>query len=350
MAYTTINKSTDYFNTKLYTGNGSTNNITGVGFQPDWTWIKQRNGTANHFAFDAVRGVNKPIHPNLTNAQSTQSDTLMSFNSDGFTLGDDSTNGEINSSSNTFASWNWVGGTAISGNTGGSGTSRSFTGRINTTSKFGIYTYQGNGTGGHTIPHGLGAVPTMIITKRINDAELWPVYHQAITASKFLKLNTDASEQNATNRWNANTPTSTVFTLGSEGEVNGSSDYYITYVFCDVPGYAKMGSYAGNGNADGAFIYTGFKPAVIIIKRTNDTGNWNIIDNKRLGRNPNNPRLTPNANAAEDSADATTDILSNGFKLKSTSQYVNYSGGSYVYMAFAEAPLVGSNNVPCTAR
>ena len=347
MAYTTINKSTDFFNTKLYTGNGSTQTITGVGFQPDFMWIKERSGTSSHALINALSGINKKLISNSTAAESTETNYITAVSNDGFSVGQ---NNGINQSGITNVAWNWVGGTAVSGNTGGSGTSRSFTGRINTTSKFGIYTYQGNGTGGHTIPHGLGAVPTMILTKRINAAELWPVYHQAITASKFMRLNTDQDQGNATNRWNGTEPTSTVFTLGSEGEVNGTNDYYLTYVFCDVPGYSKMGSYTGNGNADGTFVYTGMKPSFVMTKKTNDFSQWTMFDNKRDPFNYIRRRLQANLSNAENTDDNQDfDILSNGFKSRRSAGDWNSSGDNFIYMAFGQS-IVGTNNIPCNAR
>ena len=349
MAYTTVNKSSLFMNTKLYTGNANANHgVTGVGFQPDWTWLKQRDGTRTHRLYDAIRGATYWIDSSATNASTVDTNGLKSFNSDGFTLG---TGGISNENNANFVSWNWVGGTSVSGNTSGSGTSRSYTGRINTTSKFGIYKYQGNGTGGHTIPHGLGAVPTMIITHRINDAEIFVNYHKKLTASKFIRWNSTTTPQTASNRWNGTTPTSTVFTLGSEGEVNGGSDTYITYVFCDVPGYCKVGSYTGNGDADGTFSYTGFNPTWVMTKCISDTSNWEIKDNKRSTFNTVDDFLKSNASSAEDTGVAShaMDFLSNGFKQKGGNDETNGQNREYIFMAFGQS-LVGTNNIPATAK
>jgi len=351
MAYTTINKSTDYFNTKLYTGNGGTNAITGVNHRPDWTWIKQRNGTGNHFAFDAVRGVNKPIHPNLTNAQSTQSDTLMSFDSDGFTLGSDTNNGEINSSGNTFASWNWKAGTGQgSSNTDGS-INTTYT-SVNTTAGFSISQYTGNSTNGATVGHGLGAVPEMLIGKDLSDTSGWGVWHKDLTNAGYrLNLSTTDAQSDDTALFGGSSrtaPTSSVFTLGSGGGLNGSNAN-IMYAFTSIKGYSKFGSYTGNGNADGTFVYTGFAVSLIMTKCNTAAGNWHIHDSKRPSYNQNNLSLRPNKPNIECPDCSSFDLLSNGFKCKDTGDG-NGSGKGFIYMAFAEAPLVGTNNVPCTAR
>ena len=344
MAYTTINKSTDYFNTKLWTGNDTDNtSITGITFQPDLVWVKNRTSTNSHALFDAVRGATKYIESDTTDAEATGATFLKSFDSDGFTLG---SGGRVNADSQNYCGWNWKANGQGSANTDGS-INTTYT-SANTTAGFSISKYTGTGSNA-TIGHGLGVAPKFTIIKRTSGAEEWSVQSSVIGLSNYLVLNSTNGSAGTSGAL-ISAVSSTTLTVDSNSVVNGSGSTYVAYCFAEKTGYSKFGSYTGNGNADGTFIYTGFKPAVIIIKRTDSTGNWNIIDNKRLGRNPNNPRLTPNANTAEDSADATTDILSNGFKLKSTSQYVNYSGGSYIYMAFAEAPLVGSNNVPCTAR
>ena len=340
MAYTTINKSTDYFNTKLYTGGSGNTAHTGVGFQPDLVWIKERTRVRNHAWFDAIRGARYWIGSNSNGAQDYNSGAyLVSLDSDGFTTTDTDVVGK---NGLTYASWNWKANGAGSANTAGSINS---TVSANTTSGFSIVKWTGTGSAG-TIGHGLGSAPLIVLYKSISGSSNWYFYTYQIDGSSdelALNLTEGKTDRSLT------APTSSLFYVDGQSERNGSGATQLAYCFAEKTGYSKFGSYVGNGSADGAFIYTGFKPAVIIIKRTDSTGNWNIIDNKRLGRNPNNPRLTPNANTAEDSADATTDILSNGFKLKSTSQYVNYSGGSYIYMAFGQS-IVGSNNVPCTAR
>ncbi|BAQ88721.1 hypothetical protein [uncultured Mediterranean phage uvMED] len=357
MAYTTINKSTDYFNTKLYTGTGSSNAITGIGFQPDWTWIKCRDDTHNHQVFDAVRGVYKRMRTDTTGAETTSNESLKSFDSDGFTLG---TQANVNNNSNTFASWNWKAGTSVSGNTTGSGTAKTYTGSVNTTAGFSIIAYTGNGTIGHEIPHHLGVSPSMIIIKCRSNVESWFVYHKSMGNNKDIHLDFNGAEGTATS-WNNTTPSATTWTMSNQSAINGDGNTNVAYCFAEKKGFSKFGSYVGNGNADGTFIYTGFKPAFVMIKRTSNSDNWYMKDNKRSGTlagqnfgqmNPNQTQH-PSANnsSAENKASAfATDILSNGFKLRGTDAGINQSGESYIYMCFAEAPLVGSNNVPCTAR
>ena len=346
MAYTTINKSTDYFNTKLYTGTGSSNALTGVGFQPDWVWFKGRNQAYHHYLFDAVRGVNKPIHSALTNAESTQTDTLMSFDSDGFTLGSDTNNGEINSSGNTFVSWNWKANGAGSANTDGN---INTTVSANATAGFSIVKYTGNGSATATFGHDLNAVPKMIILKKLNASSDWVVYHEAITSANRLKLNSTAGQESSAN-WRA-TPTSSVFNSNSSNIINNSGDDYIAYCFAEKTGYSKFGSYTGNGNADGTFVYTGFKPNWVMIKETSGVGGWRIFDNKRPGYNEPYALLADNSDAETETGASRNKIdqLSNGFKLRFQYNDTNGAGGSYIYMAFGQS-LVGSNNIPCTAR
>jgi len=341
MAYTTINKSTDYFNTKLYTGNGSTQSITGVGFEPSLTWLKDRDNTYSHQLVDVVRGNTKYLNSDGTDAEGTASDRVTSFDSDGFSLG--SYIGTNKSSSNV-ASWNWKANGAGSANTDGSINS---TVSANTTSGFSIVSWQGSGSNA-TIGHGLGVAPSMIIFFNRDYAINHAVYHKSIGATKTLYLSlTDASA--TVNYYQDTAPTSSVFSVVNDGAVSGSGHNMIAYCFAEKTGYSKFGSYVGNGNADGTFIYTGFKPAFILQKRIDNAGSWNILDNKREGYNVDNNRLFPDTNEAENTLDI-VDILSNGFKWRGTGSNYNNSGETNIYMAFAEAPLVGTNNVPCTAR
>jgi hypothetical protein len=347
MAYTTINKSTDYFNTVLYTGNGSTQAVTGVGFQPDWVWLKDRTDGDNHQLYDAVRGVTKSLQSNNTNAEITFSDGLTAFGTDGFTLG---SNDQHNGSSDNFASWNWKANGQGSSNTDGS-INTTYT-SVNTTSGFSISQYTGNGSDGATVGHGLGVSPNVVFVKRLSGGTGgWRVYHSSIHASsgetKTLTLNdTDA---NASDIDNISGVSATTFTTRGTGATNTSGSNFIAYCFAEKTGFSKFGSYVGNGNADGTFIYTGFKPAFVLLKCSSSTGDWQLIDTKRSTFNVCNLRLQPNSNGAEAGSD-TIDILSNGFKQRNTFGNFNTSGATYIYMAFAEAPLVGSNNVPCTAR
>tara|TARA_R110002072_G_scaffold48879_1_gene133522 strand:+ start:175 stop:1218 length:1044 start_codon:yes stop_codon:yes gene_type:complete len=347
MAYTTINKSSLHMNTKLYTGNGGTNAITGVGFQPDWTWIKSRNASNNHRNYDAVRGATKIIYQNLTNAEATQSNGLSAFNSDGFTLGDD---GNSNSNNATYASWNWkAGGGQGSSNTDGS-INTTYT-SVNTTAGFSISKYTGTGSNA-TIGHGLGVAPKMIIVKQLNSTNYWTVYHKSLSANSWVYLNTTDAVASNTAMWNNTEPTSSVFSIGTYTNTNQSGSTYIAYCFAEKQGYSKVGgSYTGNGNADGTFVYTGFKPSFILAKRTDATAGWVLFDNKRIGYNGSGNYWLDAQNAEADQTDATGmfDQLSNGFKVRSSFGSRNASGGNYIYMAFGQS-LVGSNNIPCTAR
>ena len=346
MAYTNIDKSSLHFNTKLYTGTGSSNAITGVGFQPDWVWIKRRSATSSNQLFDAVRGVTKRLFSDSNEAESTSATTLTSFDSDGFTV---STHTGLNGSSDTYAAWNWLANGSGSANTDGSISS---TVSASTTSGFSIVKYTGNLTSGANIGHGLGVKPAMIIIKNLDATESWLCYHTSLGATKHIKLNVTEAAGTATSRFNDTEPTTSLFTVGNDPQTNGNSNDMIAYCFAEKKGFSKFGSYTGNGNADGAFIYTGFKPGWIMIKRYDSgTEDWNIWDSKRIGYNiSGNDKLYANLNSAELTTENAIDILSNGFKLRSTNGGFNGSGSSYIYMAFAEAPLVGSNNVPCTAR
>ena len=345
MAYTTINKSSLHMNNKLYTGTGSATSITGVGFQPDWVWIKKRNGATSHTVTDSVRGVNKQLFTNETAAEESYTSVLTAFDSDGFSL---STAGLINASSDTYASWNWKANGAGSANTDGSINS---TVSANTTSGFSIVSYTGTSSNA-TVGHGLGSTPKMIIVKNRNGTQGWGVYHASLGNTKYLQLNDSAGEGTASTFWNNTTPTNQLFSIGTSGWVNDSGSNYIAYCFAEKTGYSKFGSYTGNGNADGTFVYTGFKPAFVLTKySTSTSGWWQILDNKRDVYNPTSHALFANVNDSEyNLSNYHTDYLSNGFKLRNTQAGGNTSGGSYIYMAFAEAPLVGSNNVPCTAR
>ena len=332
MAYTTIDDPTIFFNTKLYTGNGSTQSITGVGFQPDWVWLKARSSAYSHQLFDSVRGATKLLSSEESSAEQTLSG-VTSFDSDGFAVGSDAGS---NNNTTTFASWNWKAGGSASSNSDGSITSSV---SANTTAGFSIVSYTGNATSGATIGHGLGAVPSMIIAKRRSAVENWAVYHQSRGASKYINLDRTTAEQSSTSRWNGTEPTSSVFSVNTHGSVNGNGDTYIAYCFAGKQGYSKFGSYTGNGSSSGPMVVTGFKPAMVICKASNTSGDWKIFDNKRIGYNAANYRLYPNANTVETS-DSLIDILSNGFKLKTSSDSINGSGNTVIYMAFAEAPFV----------
>ena len=343
MAYTTINKSTDNFNTKLYSGTGSSQNITGVGHQPDLTWIKSRSTTHEHKLTDAVRGVTKVLCSNDSQAEFTDSQGLTAFASDGFSIGTDS---YYNTSGHDYASWNWKAGGSASSNSNGSITSSV---SVNTTAGFSIVKYTGTGSNA-TIGHGLGVVPKMIIVKRLSNSENWTVYHNSIGNTKYLNLDDDAAATTY-NMWQNYTPTSSVFYITTHNRLNANGDDYIAYCFAEKTGYSKFGSYTGNNNADGTFVYTGFKPAFILIKNTTTANQaWFIFDNKRdVAGNENNNYLIASSNAAERGETGNgLDMLSNGFKLRATGGFINDTG-TFIYMAFGQS-LVGSNNAPCTAR
>ena len=337
-----INKPSDYFNTKLYSGTNTPQSITGVGFQPDWTWIKVRNVADNHFIYDSVRGATKFVHSDLANAEGTLTNGLTSFDSDGFSLGD---SGSTNNASNTFVSWNWLASNTTASNSDGSITS---TVSANTTAGFSIVSYTGTGANA-TVGHGLGAEPSVIFFKNRTDVENWVTYHKPLFQNSFLKLNTtDASASNSA-FMNGTSPTSSVFSLGTFNNNNGNGDSQIAYCFAEKKGFSKFGSYTGNGNADGPMIYTGFSPSFVMHKRTDTTNNWIMQDNKRVGYNADNRILKANLSDAEQGVHE-MDFVSNGFKVRTTGAGSNASGGTYIYMAFAENPLVGTNNIPATAR
>jgi len=363
MAYSSIVKPSDYFNTKLYTGTTNAQSITGVGFQPDMTWIKVRSASAYHVIQDAVRGATgTDTYSLITNAEAgDNTDAITSFDSDGFSLGTDA-NDRSNYSGQTHVAWNWKANGQGSSNTDGS-INTTYT-SVNTTAGFSISKYTGTGSNA-TVGHGLGVAPNMIIIKCTSHTSNWGIYHKSIGADKMLNLNTTAAEATNGGYFNNTDPTTTVFSLGDEGnDTNGSGKGYIAYCFAEKQGYSKFGSYTGNGNNDGTFVYTGFKPAFVMIKRTSNTDNWYMKDNKRSGTaalqdfgqmNPNQTQHpSANNNSAENKASAfATDILSNGFKLRGTDSGLNQSGESYIYMCFAEEPLVansGTDGVPATAR
>jgi len=477
MAYSSITKPEDYFNTKLYTGNGGAQSITGVGFQPDWVWLKRRDGSASHRLTDSVRGTLKRLSSDSNNAESTETGLVTSFDSDGFTL--NSSDVAFNGSSSTYASWNWLaGGTApavtysvkvvsdsgnkyrfddfgtsavtldlqeggtytfdqsdssnsghplrfsttsdgshgggseyttgvtTTGTPGSAGAKTVITvgssvatlyyyctqhsgmgGQANTNSTFGSSNFSGSiqanvsantdagfsivsytATGSTaTIGHGLGAVPNWILVKKRagGTARDWAVYHSANTSAPETEIlylsNTDATADSSV-YWNDTAPTSSVFTVGTGNEVNESSgNTYIAYCFAEKKGFSKFGSYTGNGNADGAFVYTGFKPAFIITKPSSTGGtyyNWGMWDTARSPSNVNNKILAANtsddeSNASNLGANQNIDFLSNGFKHRSADVVSNSNGVTYIYMAFAENPFVANDSgtaVPVTAR
>ena len=347
MAYTNIDKPDDYFNTVLYTGNGSTQSITGVNFQPDFNWIKHRNGASWHTLTDSVRGISKNLFSNETNAEVTNALRILSFDSDGLTVGND-----VNNSGNTYVAWNWLASNTTASNTDGSITS---TVSASTVSGFSIVSYTGTGSTA-TVGHGLGVTPAMIIVKdRTNAVTSWVIWNKNFSnlTDNYLTLQTNNSTQTFSNYWGTSAPTSSVFGVGSGGlDNNRSSANIIAYRFAEIKGFSKFGSYTGNGSTNGAFVYTGFKPAWVVIKRTDSTSNWTILDNKRYGYNQASvsPREMYTNSADAESNSGRIDIVSNGFKLRSVGTDANGNGNSYVYMAFAENPFVTSTGIPTCAN
>jgi len=348
MAYTTVNKSTEHFNTKLYTGNGSTNAITGVGFQPDLTWIKNRTDTSNNNLYDAVRGTSAgKLKSNTNVAQSYNAQDLSTFGTDGFTVG---SNNEVNGSGDNMVSWNWKANGAGSSNTDGSITS---TVSVNQTAGFSIVKWTGTEANA-TIGHGLGSAPKAIIVKGLSTTHDWVYGGDNLNGfgnSSFLTLNTSNAVNTATPVWIDTLPTSSVFSVGSNQAVNQSGVEHIAYCFAEIQGYSKFGSYIGNSSANyGSFIYTGFKPSFFMVKNTATAEDWMIYDNKRDPNNVMQTRLRANRDLADTTnTDYYMDFLSNGIKLYAGNSAFNANSNKMIFMAFGQS-LVGSNNVPCTAR
>ena len=349
MAYSTISKSSSYFNPKAYTGTGSSNALTGVGFEPSFTWIKSRSNSYSHTLTDAVRGVTKHNASNNSNVEYTSTTEITSFDSDGFTVGTDS---GVNNNGSTFASWNWKAGTAVSGATTGSGTAKTYTGSVNTTAGFSIIKYIGNSGSGHQIPHRLGVTPKMIIVKCLNQAQTWTVYHQSLGSGTpqnyWLHLDTTDAQISGLGIWNNTAPNATNFTVGDSDNVNGGLNY-VAYCFANIQGYSAFGKFLGNANAtDGTFVNTGFKPSMVLQKRIDGAEPWFIFDDKRQGYNPENEYLLPNSTDAEGTSNR-MNFLSNGFKLMTADGGNNANGGPYIYMAVGQ-PIVSTNGDIATAR
>ena len=357
MAYTEINKSSNFFNVNLWTGNGNSGlAITGVDFRPDLTWIKERNQTRGHVLFDVVRGATFQFNPNSNATNAQEAESLKSFDTDGFTVGNANS---VNQNSYLYVSWNWLaGGSQGSSNTDGS-INTTYT-SVNTTSGCSVVQYSANNTAGATVGHGLGVVPRMILVKEstgsVND---WVVYHASLGNTKKLILN-EINTAGIDNFMNDTTPTSTVFSISDASVVNRSGSTYMAYCFAEKQGYSKFGGYTGNGSTDGTFVYLGFSPAFLMVKRTNSTGVWGMYDNKRIGYNTsqgvqNVLRANSSDAVAASGGDAGgfggIDFLSNGFKCKLSDVNMGASGSSYIFMAFAENPFVtGDSATPTTAK
>ena len=334
MAYTTIDNPELYFQCKLWTGNATARSITLDGdenMQPDFVWIKRRNSSRNHALLDSVRGGSKQLKSNSTDAEGTDAQLITSFDSDGFSIG---TSNDCNSNTDTYVAWCW---------------------KESADAGFDIVSYTGNNTV-RTISHNLSAVPKLMIFKERSEAGNWVVYHGANTsapATDLVLLNLTNATADDDSAWNDTAPTSSVFTLGDGdggGDNNKNTITMIGYIFAEKQGFSKFGSYTGNGNADGAYVHLGFRPAWLLLKQSSASGeNWLVFDNKRLGYNVDNNSFNASADSAEATGDY-LDLLSNGFKIRSTNSVINGSGSTYIYMAFAEAPFVNSNGVPANAR
>ena len=349
--YTSIDNPELYFQVKTYTGNGSTQSITLDGdenMQPDFVWIKERDDTSNHNLYDSVRGVQKYIYSNETTEELSGTNSLTAFNSDGFSIG----NGTfINQSSQGYVAWCWKAGTSFTNDASATSIgSIDSSGSASDTAGFSIVSYTGTGTAG-TIKHGLSSAPLITCIKQTSSggtgSGAWNfITYQIDGTSDELTLNGTGAKADRS----ITAPTTSVFSVDTSDERNDSSQTYICYTFAEKQGFSKFGTYTGNGNADGTFVYTGFRPAYVMIKQSSTSGEgWHIFDNKREGYNVDNDPLVANTNGAEGTSDM-IDLLSNGFKLRTTSEAVNESGETYIYMAFAEAPFVNSNGVPCNAR
>ena len=357
MAYTDIDDPTAYFQTKIYSGNAGVQALTFDGntdMQPDWVWLKKRNGAANHHVIDSVRGAGVYLYPNLTNADGGDgydgggNDLLSSFNSNGFTI-----DGGADSNANgaTGVAWSWKAGTSFSNDASSTSVgSVDSTGSVSTDAGFSIINVVKANTTAHTVAHGLGAVPQMIIGKsRTGGSYRWIVYHKDIGNTHAQYLNETFVNTDSVTFWNDTTPTSSVFSLGTDNSWNGTN---IFYCFAEKKGYSKIGTYIGNGNVDGTFVYTGFKPAFILQKNTARAGSgWGMFDSTRTPTNVSKAMLIANSTAVEDTGNAPrVDFLSNGFKWRTTDNWFNDNGNVAIYIAFAENPFTTSTAIPATAK
>ena len=350
MAYTAIDDPSAYFQTTLYTGDGGgTRAVTHGGnsdLNADFVWIKDRGTTSTHYLFDSVRGVQKHLTSAAATAELSDANSLKAFNSNSFTLG---TSGNVNGNTRNFVSWNWAGGTTASGNTNGS---KAYSYSASTAAGFSVVTYTGNATAGHLIPHGMTKVPRLIHVKSRGDDNGW-VTGSIVSASAwndhgYLYLanvfGTDANQFGAT-------PDATNFRLGTGTGTNGNNGTRVALCFADVKGYQRIGKYQGNGNANGPFVYTGFKPAFVMAKKmAGGAGSWWMRDNKIAPFNLASQVFVANSTGVETNGVATMDILSNGFKLRDTTDATNSSNGTYIYHAMAENPFVTSTGIPACAR
>jgi len=328
MAYTDIDDPSAYFQTKLYTEAGAYTFDGNSDMQPDFVWIKERNGTNEHNLFDSVRGTTKRLESSTNAAEQTSSTTLTAFGSDGFTVGNNPGTGQ---NGGNYVGWGW---------------------KKSATPGFDIVAFTGNGSA-RTISHSLSAVPKMYIVKnRSTGSTQWRVYHASLGATKHMALDATQAVGDAASVFNDTEPTSSVFSVGTDDAANKNGDSLIAYLFADKQGYSKFGSYIGNGNVNGSYIHLGFKPAFVLIKRAiGDAGEgWSIFDNARSPFNKMLNELRADVASAESTSNHTMEFYSNGFKIPRAGGGINTSGDTHIYMAFAEQPFVTSTGVPATAR
>ena len=350
MAYTSINDPSAHFHVQLYTGTGSTQSVGNDGnsdLKPDWVWIKKRNSSGNNSLFDSTRGATNELVTNGSGVEAADAQLLTQFDTDGFTVG---TNSGVNGASDTFVAFQWkANGGTTSTNSDGDINS---TVQVNSDAGFSIVTYSPANNTARNIGHGLGTTPSVVITRARNRAEDWRVFHSGAGSTGSLTLN-DTSAHNSSTVLHTGVATTT-FGVGTDFSVNGAFNY-VSYVFAEKQGFSKFGKYTGNGSSNGAFVHTGFKPRWIMVKRSDTSGyHWRIYDTKRSssdGSNPLDERVNANLDEAEGThaSDFDIDALSNGFKIRTSSQ-INVSGGTYVYMCFAHQPFVTSTGIPTTAR
>jgi hypothetical protein len=352
MAYTDIDKPSDYFTAFKWTGNGASSRaLTGVGFQGNMLWSKPNTGH-NHYLVDTVRGVdNKSLIPDATTAEDTTGTHghFDSIDADGFTGTLASGGYNFNRDALEFIAWIWKAGTTSGIVTNGSTTITPSAYSFNQTAGFSTLAYTGNQTSGAKLAHGLGVKPDMVITKSRAGASGWGVYHKSLGATYGMLLNTTAAKDDDATAWNDVEPDTVNITLGSSINTNKTGTC-VAYAFAEKQGYSKFGSYVGNGNVSGSYIHLGFKPAFVIIKDATSARDWVMFDNKRNISNVVNNRLFPNSTDAQNTSVDALDFLSNGFKIRSTNSTVNVSGNTYIYMVFAEESFVSSSGVPATAR
>ena len=358
MAYTTIDNPELHFQAKTYTGNGTAIGSGGQAItldgdedmQPDWVWIKDRSDSDRPRMFDVIRGVTKELDTSDTTGETTLTEGLTTFGSDGFTVGNHE---GVNSNTDSFVAWCWKAGGSGSSNTDGS--INTIKTSANTTSGFSINTFTGTQNVG-TVGHGLGSAPGVMIVKNTADSsDAWYVYHQGLASdpeTDYIILNTTAAKVDYHTPWNDTAPTSSVFTVGADGGNNENTSTMLAFCFAEKQGFSKFGSYTGNGSSSansGPFVYLGFKPSLVIVKNTSGTEGWQIWDNKRSSFNGQGSNISPNSANAE-STGVRVHFFSNGFQLVSSGADQNTDGNVFIYMAFAEAPFVNSNGVPCNAR